>query len=134
MKISYNWLKEYIEKLPKPEKLADLLTAHSFEVKTVEKSAKDYILDIDILPNRGHDCLSYVGIAKECAALINSKFKFPAIKLNEDKNLKAGNFINVEIKDKDACPRYTTRNHRYKNRSLANLAPGEIEINGPEAD
>jgi len=109
MKISYNWLKEYVEKLPKPEKLADLLTAHSFEVKIVEKSASDYILDIDILPNRGHDCLSYAGIARECAALIGSKFKFPAIKLNEDKNLKAGNFINVEIKDKDACPRYTAR-------------------------
>jgi len=109
MKISYNWLKEYVEKLPKPEKLVDLLTVHSFEVKTAEKSANDYILDIDILPNRGHDCLSYIGVARECAALIDSKLKLPAIKLIEDKNLKAGNFINVEIKDKDACPRYTAR-------------------------
>ena len=29
----------------------------------------DKILDIDILPNRGHDCLSYNGIAKELNAL-----------------------------------------------------------------
>jgi phenylalanyl-tRNA synthetase beta chain len=109
MKISYNWLKEYVEKLPKPEKMADLLTTYSFEVKNTEKSADDYILDIDVLPNRGHDCLSHIGVARECAALLGSKLKFPAIKLNEDKNLKAGNFINVEIKDKDACPRYTAR-------------------------
>ena len=32
-------------------------------------SLKDKVLDIDILPNRGHDCLSYSGIVQELAAL-----------------------------------------------------------------
>jgi phenylalanyl-tRNA synthetase beta chain len=109
MKISYNWLKEYLPKLPNPEKLADLLTIYSLEVKAVEKLAKDYILDIDVLPNRGHDCLSYNGIAKECAALLKSKIKIQKLKVVEDKKLKASDFIKIEVQDKDACPRYTAR-------------------------
>ncbi|OGZ31870.1 MAG: phenylalanine--tRNA ligase subunit beta [Candidatus Portnoybacteria bacterium RBG_13_40_8] len=109
MKVSYNWLEEYVEKLPKPEKLAELLSVHSFEVKSVEKSNEDYILDIDILPNRAHDCLSHIGIARECVAVANSKFKIQNPKFTESKNLKTRDFITVEVQDRDACPRYTAR-------------------------
>ncbi|MBU4285183.1 phenylalanine--tRNA ligase subunit beta [Patescibacteria group bacterium] len=109
MKISYNWLREYLPKLPKPEKLADLLTRHSLEVKAIEKLARDYILDIDVLPNRGHDCLSYLGIAKECAALLGLKIGQRKYKLEEDKKLKTSDFIKIEVQDKEACPRYTAR-------------------------
>jgi len=109
MKVSYNWLKEYVKNLPKPEKLADLLTMHSFEVKAIGKTGNDYLLDIDVLPNRAHDCLCHLGIAKECAALIKSKVKNQKPKVVESKKTKAANFISVEIKDKDGCPRYTAR-------------------------
>lgn len=113
MKISYNWLKEYIDKLPRPEKLADLLTIHSFEVKSIEKIKNDYVFDIDVLPNRAHDCLSHVGIARECAALCDSKFKIPSfvptkVGTTEGKQ-KTDDFIKVEVKDKENCPRYTAR-------------------------
>jgi phenylalanyl-tRNA synthetase beta chain len=109
MKISYNWLKEYVKSLPKPEKLADLLTMHSFEVENIEKIGKDYILDIDVLPNRAHDCLSHIGVAREAAAITGLKFKVPSSRLSEDKNLKASDFIKIEVKDRTECPRYTAR-------------------------
>ena len=109
MKISYNWLKEHLPNLPKPEKLVDLLTIHSFETKIVEKTAKDFILDVDILPNRGHDCLSYVGIAKECSTILNSKFEYRNPKLVENKKIKIADFVKVEVQDNEACPRYVAR-------------------------
>src|SRR4030042_5072021 len=109
MKVSYNWLTEYVEKLPKPEKLADLLTMHSFEVKDIGKQGNDYLLDIDGLPNRAHDCLSYIGIARECSAVANLKFKIKNLKLNEAKDLNVKDFIDVKVIDKEACPRYTAR-------------------------
>lgn len=112
MTISYNWLKEYIPKLPKPEKLADLLTLHSFEVESVQRVGNDYILEIDVLPNRAHDCLSHIGIAKECAAITNLKFKIPSfvrLRRTTEGKRKTSDFIKVEVKDKDACPRYTAR-------------------------
>ena len=64
--------------MQKPKDLAELLTMHSFEVEDVSKKNDDYILDIDILPNRASDCLSHLGVARECAALTGiSNFQFP---------------------------------------------------------
>jgi len=109
MKVSYNWLREYVKNLPQPQKLADLLTTHSFEVKSTEKINGDHLLDIDVLPNRAHDCLSYIGIAKECAAVVNLKFNIKKIEPIESKKIKTSEFIGVEVKDKNACPRYIVR-------------------------
>jgi len=110
MIFSYNWLQSYFKKpLPRPEKLAELLTMHSFEVDEVKRQGKDYVLDIDVLPNRGPDCFSHIGIAREIAAITNSKLQVISCKLQEDKKLKAKDFISVEIKDKNDCSRYTAR-------------------------
>ena len=109
MKFSYNWFKEYLPKIPKPEKLAEFLTLHSFEVKEVIRKGGDFVLDIDVLPNRGPDCFSHIGIARECSALTNFKFQISNSKLKEDKNSKAKDFVKVEVKNKEACPRYTAR-------------------------
>lgn len=109
MRISYNWLKEYVRNLPEPKKLADLLTIHSFEVEEIEKVSNDYVLNIDVLPNRAHDCLSHIGVARECSAILNYNLQIPDVKFREDKNSKTGDFIKVEVKDNEACPRYNAR-------------------------
>jgi len=71
MKVSYNWLQSLIkQKLPQPKELADLLTAHSFETKAVGKSGNDYLLEAEVSPNRAHDCLSHLGVAREIAAIL----------------------------------------------------------------
>lgn len=108
MKISYNWLKKYLKnKLPEPKKLAEILTLHSFEIESIKrKKGGDYVLDIDILPNRAHDCLSYIGIAKEIALLTGNEFRVPDIEFQEDKKLKTKDFIKVEVKNKRDCLRY----------------------------
>jgi len=110
MKFSYNWLKEHIEgEIPKPKKLAELLTLHSFEVEGVEKILSDFLLNIDVLPNRAADCFSHIGIARECAAILNVKCKSPEVKLSEDKKLKAKDFVKIKVKNKQDCSRYTVR-------------------------
>ncbi|MBZ9572213.1 phenylalanine--tRNA ligase subunit beta [Patescibacteria group bacterium] len=137
MIFSYNWLQSFFEKrLPKPEKLAELLTMHSFEVSELKKVGKDFTLDIDVLPNRGPDCFSHIGVARECSVLLNSKLKMgpakaggwsgrealsrsetprpwkgwsPNFKFKENKQHKAKDFVRVEVKNKMACPRYTAR-------------------------
>jgi len=110
MIFSYNWLQSFFkEKLPKPEKLAEILTMASFEVSEVEKRGNDFILVIDILSNRAPDCFSHLGIARECSALLNYKIQIPDAKLKEDKTKKARDLIKIEVKDKKACPRYSAR-------------------------
>ena len=72
MKFSYNWLQKNIQKkLPEADKLAELISLHIFEVTSVEKQNGDWILDIDVLPNRS-DCLSHFGLCREIAAGIGS--------------------------------------------------------------
>ncbi len=66
----------------------------------------DTILDIAILPNRNHDCLGHLWVAKEVAALLNFKFKEPrAQKYKVGKTKK----VTVENKAKDLCSRYMAR-------------------------
>jgi len=110
MLFSYNWLKDYIEgRLPKADKLADILTLHSFEVEEVKKRRKDWLLDIDILPNRAHDSFSYLGVAREIALLSNLKFEEPDFLVKESKDKKTSGLLSVKVKDKLSCPRYTAR-------------------------
>jgi phenylalanyl-tRNA synthetase beta chain len=78
MKISYNWLKWYIPEAPSHKTLEDVFTYHLCEVEGVEEIGegenKDYIFDINILPNRAHDLLSHMGIASELASLLSIPF------------------------------------------------------------
>ena len=104
MIFSYNWLQSYFrEKLPTPEKLAEILTMHSFENEYIEKKGSDYILSIDVLPDRAGDCFSHNGIAREISVLLNKKITYPKIKTKE--TLK--NSISVDIENSDDCLRYT---------------------------
>jgi phenylalanyl-tRNA synthetase beta chain len=122
MVFSYNWLKDYLKgKILEPRKLAEILTLHSFEVESIEKKGNDWVLDIDVLPNRAHDCFSHIGVARECSALTKSGgrvaskgrredgVQFPISKIKEDKKLKIKDFIEIEVKNREDCPRYAAK-------------------------
>lgn len=81
---------------------------HSFESAVSEKSGGDAILDVDVLPNRGHDCLSHYGLAKEIGVLTKKPVKKigAGVKAN---NLKSGSFVSVAVKEKNLCPRYEAK-------------------------
>jgi phenylalanyl-tRNA synthetase beta chain len=82
MKFSHNWLQTYFEKpLPQPEKLAELLTMHIFEVEGVEEIQNtngeilDYALDVKILPDRAGYAYAHANLAREINAFTDSGFK-----------------------------------------------------------
>lgn len=108
MIVSYSWLNSFFKKpLPQPEKLAEVLTMHSFEVESVERLKNDWILNIDVLPDRAGDSLSHIGIARECSAILNLKIIYPGNRIKQfgEKNKYK---LNIEIKDKN-CKRYSAR-------------------------
>ena len=124
MKISLNWLKDFIEIKQTPDELASLLSLHTLEVEMVEKHGDDFVLDIDVTPNRG-DCLSHVGIAREIYAITSCYSdppwaeKNPNAILHGTGSLPAGRHgfsslrlpqddevLKMEVADKEACPRY----------------------------
>jgi phenylalanyl-tRNA synthetase beta chain len=109
MKISYNWLKWYVPKVPEAKKLADLITYHLAEVESIEEKNGDSIFEIKILPNRAHDLLSHMGIAQELSSLLNipytdptPKYKIPPSANSEQAPLR------IEV-ESDKCRRYMGR-------------------------
>ncbi|MGI5835198.1 MAG: phenylalanine--tRNA ligase subunit beta [Chloroflexota bacterium] len=65
----------------------------------------DYVFELELTPNRP-DELSIVGIAREIAALTGERLRVPAT-LIPSSGFKSADFITVEIKDPDLCPRYS---------------------------
>jgi len=110
MLFSYKWLQSYLKNpLPSPKKLAELLTMRAFEVEGIKKAGKDYVLDIDVLPNRGSDCFSHIGMAREIAAISKNSFQTIKYKLDENKKLKVKDFITLKVENKNDCFRYSGR-------------------------
>jgi phenylalanyl-tRNA synthetase beta chain len=107
MKISRNWLQAFFDTpLPRAEALSDALTFHVFEIDGIEERGDDAILDVKVTANRGHDCLSYRGIAKEISAILNIPLKAytPAMPLTDIAGQTA-DIVSVSIDD-PRCHRY----------------------------
>jgi phenylalanyl-tRNA synthetase beta chain len=106
MKFSHNWLKELAQFKESPQKLAELLALHSFEVESVEKAGNDWMLDIAVLPNRVADAGGHAGLAREIAALVNSKFQIPNHKQIPNTKIPNHKLLQVKIENKEDCRRY----------------------------
>jgi phenylalanyl-tRNA synthetase beta chain len=110
MIISYNWLNSFFkDKILKPEELADKLTLQAFETEAPFKEGDDFVMEVDVTPDRAGDALCHYGIARECSYFLNNKFEEPNINIKEDVKNKIDNYLSVVVKDKELCPRYTAR-------------------------
>ncbi|MFH1657546.1 MAG: phenylalanine--tRNA ligase subunit beta [bacterium] len=107
MLFSYNLLQSYFnKKLPKPDTLVELLTMRSFEVEEIKKIGNDWLLNIDVLSNRGPDCFSHIGMARECSTFLGIKLEVKN-KIKEDKSLLTKDLVSVKMDE--PCLRYTAR-------------------------
>jgi phenylalanyl-tRNA synthetase beta chain len=68
---------------------------------------KDTVFEIGLTPNRS-DCLSVMGIARDIAAKLNLKLKYPQCTIVEGPE-KVESVISVTVEDADLCPRYAAR-------------------------
>jgi len=106
MKISYEWLREYINTKIRAEKLRAFLTMAGHEVVSQKERDGDIIFDIEVTPNRS-DCLSYMGIARETSAIIKKQLISPFPKTISSKSKPPA--IKVNIEEKTLCLRYSAR-------------------------
>ncbi len=120
MKVSRKWLGNFFDTpLPEAGALADALTFHAFEIDGVDPvrepavsngagkvgEVSDYVLDVKVTPNRGHDCLSHRGIAKELSAILNIPLTRDPFALEFDLSKKT-NEVTVSVENSKLCPRY----------------------------
>jgi phenylalanyl-tRNA synthetase beta chain len=110
MKISYQWLREYVNTKLRPESIAESLTMAGHEVSSIEHLKGDDIFDIEVTANRA-DCLSHIGIAREVSAITGKAFKLPNSRLPKPAKISrdSSGGLKIIISDKAACPLYTYR-------------------------
>jgi len=110
--IPHSWLKDYLKTQASPEKIAECLSLCGASVEQIKKVGKDKVYDIEITTNRV-DMMSVSGIAREVAAIlpqfgIKAEFTNDPYEIKSKvKSQKSKVKIDVVIKDKNLCPRFT---------------------------
>ncbi|TES92517.1 MAG: phenylalanine--tRNA ligase subunit beta [Candidatus Cloacimonadota bacterium] len=105
MKVSIEWLKEFVDIDISIDELARRLTEQGVSVEGVEQIGEDYVLDLEITPNRP-DLLSVFGIAREIKAMLGKENKKNPFRITEEVRTTGSN-IRVKIENFSDCPRYT---------------------------
>jgi len=104
MKISMEWLQQFLDLPQDLAKLREGLTMAGLVVESVSDANGNPVFEVEITSNRP-DCTSYLGIAREIAALYGKKIrKMPTTK--ELRLLEERIPYAIEIRDSDLCPRY----------------------------
>ena len=107
MKISLEWLTEFLPGPTIPEQAAEALTNAGLPVETIESHREDKVLDVEVTSNRA-DCLSHRGVARELCALLNRPFTDTPPKLTESA-APASTAAKVRIDAAALCSHYTAR-------------------------
>jgi phenylalanyl-tRNA synthetase beta chain len=107
MKISLEWLKEYLPGELDPQVAADALTHGGLNVDAIEQVDNDTVLEVEVTSNRG-DCLSHIGVARELAALLGRDFRDVKPQATESAD-PASSAVSVRIDAPELCPHYTAR-------------------------
>ena len=107
MKISLEWLHQYLPDPLDAQAAGEALTHGGLPVEVFEKHGEDDVIDVEVTSNRG-DCLSHVGVARELAALLDRPFNDvqPAAR---EFAAPASAAARVRIDAADLCPHYTAR-------------------------
>lgn len=119
MIFSYNWLKSFFDKgFPDAQKLTQVLTMRAFEVEEIKKIDNDWAMDISVLPNRGADCFSHIGMARECGAILglqqdgqgraSAKIGRGLSSTNSVSSTNSDN-LEIEVREPKKCLRYSAR-------------------------
>jgi phenylalanyl-tRNA synthetase beta chain len=107
MKISLNWLNDYIEIGLDTEEIAETLSDLGLPCEGIEHLDNDVVIDVEVTSNRG-DCLSLLGIARELAAATGTELKTPEV-VPDESDKDVAEFAAVEIAEPELCGRYTAR-------------------------
>ena len=107
MKISLNWLKDYVDYNGSIPELEEIFMKAGLPVEEVEQVGDDWMLDVEVTSNR-NDCLGHIGLAREVCAATGAELKMPEVKFTtSSKNVS--DMATVENQAKDDCKRYTAR-------------------------
>jgi phenylalanyl-tRNA synthetase beta chain len=127
MKLSPQWLRDFVDLTVDPQRLADELTLAGIAVEAVSGTGDATVFEMEITTNRP-DAMNHYGVARECSALYDLPLKaiVPRLASAAKTNPAAGGegarnarawpegassaaSFSIQIEDPEGCPRYGAR-------------------------
>src|SRR6266496_1167145 len=105
MKLSPQWIRDFVELRVDDRRLAEDLTAAGIAVEAMSGSGENTVFEMEIGTNRP-DAMNHYGVAREASAIYDLPLKplqpkLPAVS-------SKGDFA-IEVAEPDLCPRFTAR-------------------------
>jgi phenylalanyl-tRNA synthetase beta chain len=107
MKISYQWLREFVDVTVDAQTLGRRITDVGLALESCEDANGDSVLELDVTTNRP-DCLSHLGVAREVSAIYGVALGKPQSKVEEGSQ-RASEAFSISIDDGQLCGRYCAR-------------------------
>ncbi len=107
MKISIQWLRDFLDLPEAPRAVGERLTLAGLAVDGVARAGSDTVLELDVTANRG-DCLSHIGVARELSAIYDVDIRSPEAAAAEGSAAMDDVFA-IAIEDAGLCRRYCGR-------------------------
>jgi phenylalanyl-tRNA synthetase beta chain len=123
MKLSPQWLRDFVDLKVDHRQLADDLTQAGVAVESISGEGEGAVFEMDVTTNRP-DAMNHYGVARECSAIYDLPLKpikpqlpmtsaAKAVSLGESKGtakaMPSPAPFPIEIKEPELCPRFTGR-------------------------
>jgi phenylalanyl-tRNA synthetase beta chain len=118
MKLSAQWIREFVDLAVDNDRLAEALTNIGISVEWISGSGADTVFEMEIGTNRP-DAMNHYGVAREAAAIYDVPLKpiipgrgtAPAVPLSSAKNaaLAAEVSFPITVEEPQLCPRFSAR-------------------------
>src|SRR5271170_5911869 len=108
MKISPQWLREFVDFPVDYSRLADELTLAGIAVEGISGEGENTVFEMEITTNRP-DAMNHYGVAREVSALYDLPLRpiEPKLPLSQGKS-----DVTIDIQEPELCPRFTARKIR----------------------
>lgn len=107
MRVSLNWLKQFVDVPVDARVLKTALTSVGLGVESFVPVGDDIVLEVEVTTNRP-DCLNHYGVAREVAAIYRLPLKPTRVEVKES-GAPASREAAVEIAAPDLCARFCGR-------------------------
>src|SRR5712675_652075 len=108
MKISPQWVRDYVDLPVDDQRLAEDLTAVGIAVEGITGSGADTVFEMEIGTNRP-DAMNHYGVAREASAIYELPLKPIEPKLPPSQGKSD---VTIDIQAPELCPRFTAREIR----------------------
>ncbi|MFZ0734106.1 MAG: phenylalanine--tRNA ligase subunit beta [Candidatus Sulfotelmatobacter sp.] len=107
MKLSANWIRDYVDLHVDDNHLASDLTDVGFGVEGIEGHGADAVFEVEIGTNRP-DAMNHYGVAREAAAIYDLPLKELSA-LRHQPSANASTPFPITVEEPELCPRFTAR-------------------------